>query len=172
LSGIDFTRLRRGEIVAGAGGVLLFVFMFVPSWYSLNSTYSGTYAALSHMTSWNGWWGLGGLRYLVLVTILAAVALAYFQAAERAPAIPVALAVIVTVLGGLTVLGSIYRLLAGPPSGGSYLNTQAGPWLGLLASLVIAYGGYASLREEGGADPAALDIETVRLGMSSRPPGS
>ncbi len=38
----DFRRLRRGELVAGASGVLLFVFLFVPAWYSLNGTFSRT----------------------------------------------------------------------------------------------------------------------------------
>lgn len=166
------SRLRRGELVAGAGGVLLFVFMFVPSWYALNGTFSQTAADLGTRTSWNGWWGLGGWRYLVLVTILAVLALAYFQAAERAPAIPVTLGVIVTVLGALSVVAVIYRILAGPPNSGSVLHQQIGPYLGLLAALAIAYGGYASLREEGGTDPAALEIETVRVGMSSRAPGS
>jgi hypothetical protein len=98
-----------------------------------------------------------------LVTILVAFALVYFQAAQRAPAVPVTLSVILTVLGGATLIAVIYRLLAGPPSGGGLLDQQAGAWLGLLASIGIAYGGFASLREEGGADPSALEIETVAL---------
>jgi hypothetical protein len=167
LSGFDPSRLRRGELVAGASGLLLFVFLFVPDWYGLNGTFSQTASNLGARTSWNGWWGLGGLRYLVLVTIVAALALAYFQAAERAPAIPVVLAVIVIVLGGLTVLAVVYRLLAGPPSSGGLLHQQVGPWLGLLAALGIAYGGYASMREEAGTPPAELEIETVTLGAEA-----
>jgi hypothetical protein len=31
-----------------------------------------------------------------------------------------------------------------------------------VAAAGIAYGGFASLREEGGADPDVLEIETVR----------
>jgi hypothetical protein len=33
----------------------------------------------------------------------------------------------------------------------------------LVAAAGIAYGGYASMREEAGADPAALHIETIGL---------
>jgi hypothetical protein len=163
LSGVQIGRLRRGELVAGAAGVLLLVFMFVPAWYALNGTLSQTAGDLGAQTSWNGWWGLGNLRYLMLITVLAALALAYFQAAQRAPAIPVTLAVAVTVLGGVAVIAMVVRLLAGPPTGGSLLRTQAGAYLGLVATIGIAYGGFASLREEGGTDPEALEIDTVRL---------
>jgi hypothetical protein len=164
VSGVDLTRLRRGELVAGASGVLLFVFLFIPAWYALNGVLSQTASDLGARTSWNGWWGLSGWRWLALLAILAALALAYFQAAARAPAIPVTLAVIVTVLGILTVIAVAYRLVAGPPSGGSFLHQRVGPYLGLLAALGIAYGGFASMREEAGADPTEIEIETVRLG--------
>jgi hypothetical protein len=163
LSGLDLRRLRLGEIVAGASAVLLLIFLFVPSWYAVNGTLSQTASDLGTRTSWNGWWGLSDWRILVLVTIAGALALAYFQAAERSPAIPISLSVIVTVLAGLSVIAVIYRVIAGPPSYGAVLHQQVGPWLGLLATLGIAYGAYRSMREESGTDPAALDIETVRL---------
>lgn len=163
MSGLDPRRLRLGEILAGASAVLLLIFLFVPDWYAVNGTLSQTASDLGTRTTWNGWWGLSDWRILVLVTIAGALALAYLQAAERSPAIPIALSVIVTVLGGLSVIAVIYRVIAGPPSYGAVLHQQAGPWLGLLATLGIAYGAYRSMREESGTDPAALDIETVRL---------
>jgi hypothetical protein len=160
---IDPRRLRRGEIVAGAGGALLLVFLFTPAWYALNGTLRQTAGELGAGSSWNGWWGLAGLRWLVLATILVALALAWFQAAQPAPAIPVTVAVLVTVLGGLSAVAVVYRILAGPPSGGSLLHQRAGPYLALVAAIATAYGGYASMREESGTDPAVLEIETVRL---------
>lgn len=163
MSGLDPRRLRLGEILAGASAVLLLIFLFVPDWYAVDGTLSQTASDLGTRTTWNGWWGLSDWRILVLVTIAGALALAYFQAAERSPAIPIALSVIVTVLGGLSVIAVIYRVIAGPPSYGAVLHQRAGPWLGLLATLGIAYGAYRSMREESGTDPAALDIETVRL---------
>ena len=163
MSGLDPRRLRLGEIVGGASAVLLLIFMFVPSWYALNGTLSQTAGNLGAQTTWNGWWALSGWRYLTLVTIVAALALTYFQAAREGPAIPITLSMIVTVLGGLNTVGVIYRILAGPPSGASLLHAQVGPYLGLVAALGITYGGYRSMREEGGADPTALEIETIRL---------
>jgi hypothetical protein len=160
---VNAERLRRGEVIAGGSALALLVFLFVPEWYALKGTFAPTAANLGYHPSWNGWWGLAGVRYLALVTILVAFALVYFQAANRAPAVPVTLSMITTVLGVATLIAVLYRVLAGPPTDGSLLDQQAGAWLGLLASIGIAYGGFASLREEGGTDPSALEIETVTL---------
>jgi hypothetical protein len=73
------------------------------------------------------------------------------------------LSVIVTVLGGLSVVEVIYRILAGPPSFGSLLHQRAGAYLGLAATLGLTYGAYRSMRQEGGTDPATLEIERVGL---------
>jgi hypothetical protein len=44
---------------------------------------------------------------------------------------------------------------------GNGLDQRVGVYLGLVAAIGIAYGGFRSLREESGADPTALEIETV-----------
>jgi FtsH-binding integral membrane protein len=161
LSGLDPRRLRLGEIVAGVSGVLLLVFMFALPWYGLTSNLRETAANLGQPTSWNGWNGLETLRWLLLVTIVAALALAYFQAVREGPAIPLTLSVIVTLLGGLSTVALIYRVLINSPA--PTLDQRVGAYLGLVAAIGITYGGYKSMREEGGADLAALDIETIKL---------
>jgi hypothetical protein len=154
-------RLRSGELIAGASGAALVVFLFGLHWYGVSGTFASTLARGLHArTSWTGWQGLTYVRWLLLVTALVALALAYFQAVERAPAIPVTLAVITTVLGGLSALALIARVIDTP---GNHLDRRAGVYLGLAAAIGIAYGGFRSLREEGGADPEALEIETVKL---------
>jgi len=146
--GFDLSRLRRAEWIVGASTVALLVFVFALPWYG----------------ALNGWRGLTHVRWLVLVTILAALALVYFQAARRAPAIPVTLSTILTVLGGLTVLALIYRVLIDPPAG----TEKAGAYLGLVTALALAYGGYKSMRTEGIAAGDGPDaIETVALGSEN-----
>jgi hypothetical protein len=162
---LNVGRLRRGELVAGASGLLLLIFVFALTWYSVTGPLRPTLAVLGRATSYNGWDGLTHVRWLLLVTALVALALAYFQASQRAPAIPVSLAVTVTVLGGLSVLTLIYKVLINTP--GSELDQRAGAYLGLAAAIGIAYGGFDSLREESGPDPAELEIETVRLPADS-----
>jgi succinate-acetate transporter protein len=141
----DPSRLRRGEILAGAGAVLLLVFMLAGDWYG-----SGSHGR-------SGWQALTDLRWLVIVTIALTLLLTVTQAVRRAPAVPAALSVIVTVLGIITVLALIYRVLIDAPA-----HEQAGAYLGLLSAIALAYGAYASLRQEGVARrdaPAEIPVE-------------
>ncbi len=156
-------RLRLGEVVAGASGALLLIFLFALKWYALGGSLSQTAPHVGAATSWTGWSGLNHLRWFLLLTSLAALALAFFQASQRAPAIPVTLSVVVTVLGVLSVLALIYRVLISPPSGAD-VGQRPGAYLGLVAAIGIVYGGYRSMREEAGTDLLAHgQIETVRM---------
>jgi hypothetical protein len=101
------------------------------------------------------------LRWLLVTTGIGGVALTYFQATRRAPALPVALSVLVTVLGGGSTIGLIVRIVAGsrrgpPPPPGAYVA--------LAGAAAAAAGGYASMRQEAGTDPRALGpLETITL---------
>lgn len=149
---LDPARLRRGELLAGTGAVLLLVFMLAGEWSSY------------HGHSQTGWQTLTDLRWLIIVTIVAAFALVLAQVTRRSPAIPVTLSMVVAVLGLITVLALVYRVLINPPS-----HEQAGAFLALLSALGLAYGGYLSLREEGIARrDAPRDIPVVRPGTQNR----
>ena len=76
LMDFDPSRLRRGEVLAGAGAVLLLVFMLAGKWYGHGSR------------ARTGWQALPVLRWLVVVTIAAALALVVAQATRRAPGDP------------------------------------------------------------------------------------
>jgi hypothetical protein len=148
----DPSRLRRGEVLAAAGAILLLVFMLAGDWYGHSSQ------------SRTGWEALTDLRWLVVVTIASAFLLAITQATRRAPAVPATLSVIVTVLGLITVLALIYRVLIDAPA-----HEQAGAFLALLSAIALAYGGYLSMRQEGIARrDAPPDIPVVRPGGEER----
>jgi len=131
----DPSRLRRGELLAGASAVLLAIFLVGGKWYRPGTGSAG---------SQTGWQALTDLRWLLLLTIIAAVALVIVQATRRAPAIPVTMSLVVMLLGIVTVLALIYRVLIDPPP-----HQQAGAYLGLLSAIGIMVGGYLSLRQEG-----------------------
>ena len=155
---IEISRLRPGEVISGAGGVLLLVLLFGVPWYGVKSTVGPTIT---------GWDALTTLRWLLLVTIIVAVALAYFQATRSAPAIPVTLSVILTALGLLSSLALIYRVLINVPGSDSVVDARVGAYLGLAVALAILYGGYTSLRREGiSPEDAPAEIETIRSGES------
>ena len=148
----DPGRLRRGELLAGVAAVLLLVFLIAGKWYGQGSQ------------ARTGWEALPVLRWLTVVTIAAAFALVFTQVTRRSPAVPVTLSLIVLVLGVITVLTLIYRVLISPPA-----HEQAGAFLGLLSAIGLAYGGYLSLREEGiAARDAPRDIPVVRPGSEPR----
>ena len=143
----DPARLRRGEVIVGAGAVVLLASMFALKWYGLNGR------------SVSGWDALTTLRWLVLVTVLCAAALVFTQVTRRSPAVPVTLSVFVTVLGLLTTLTLIYRVLIDAPG-----DQKAGAFVGLAGAIAILVGGYLSMRAEGVADrDAPAEIETVTL---------
>lgn len=148
---LDPGRLRRGELLAGVGAVLLLVFLLAGKWYGHGGR------------ARTGWEAVTNLRWLLVVTIAAALALVVTQIARRSPAIPVSLSLIVTVLGLISVLALVYRVLISPPA-----NEQAGAILSLLSAIGLAYGGFLSLREEGiSRRDAPSEIPVVRPGAEN-----
>lgn len=131
--------------------------MLLLPWYSLTAVSGPPGPQYFVSTSVDGWNGLNHARWLILVTILVALALVFFQATRQAPAIPVTLSLFTAVLGALTVLWLIYRVLISPPGG----ERGVGGFIGLVSACVITYGGYASTRLEGIAladEPAEIPI--------------
>ena len=150
----DSGRPRKGEVIAGGGAVLLLVAMFLLPWFAVGPGPADR--------SLDGWHSLTNIRWVLLMTIALSIALVFSTATRRSPAVPVTLSMIVTVLGGLAVLLVLFRLL--DPPGGASVVAQPGLYVGLLATALVAGGGYLSLRGEGSpfGDPAS--IETVALG--------
>jgi hypothetical protein len=164
---LDPSRLRRGELIVGASAIVLLASMFVLNWYSLSGAIAPTASSLGAPTSWNGWNGLTHVRWLVLVTVASGLLLVILQATRRAPALPVSLSVIVTVLGLLTALGLVYRVLINEPGSDSAGGREAGAYVGLISAVALLYGGYLSMRQEGiAAKDAVPEIETVVVDRS------
>ncbi len=161
--GFDAARLRSGEVIAGAGGVLLLALMFLLPWYGLTGRAARVAAALGASTSVDGWNGLTVVRWLMLLAALAAIALFTLQGTQRAPALPVSFSVIATVLGLVIVLALIYRVLLNVPGPDSLLEAKPGAYLGLLAACVLTYGSFRSMRVEAPADGSGGEIRTVTL---------
>ena len=142
--GLRASRIRRPEWIVGAGGVVLLIAMLLMPWYTLtlSSKPPGPIALIPEQV--DGWHGLSVGRWILLLTILLALATAFFQAQRRAPALPVTLTVFASILGGVSVVWLIIRVLIDPPGG-----RGIGGWIGLLGAAAITYGGLQSLRLEG-----------------------
>lgn len=164
-------RLRWGELVAGFGAVALLICMFLLPWWGLTGRLERLFAAHGAPTTVDAWHSLSFGRWLMLVTIAVTLALVLLQATRPAPALPVTLSILAMVLGMVTALELIYRvLISGPYSSSLIDNTKPGAYLGLLSSLVLAYGAFRSLREETRPDPTGnAQIAVVRLAARDEP---
>jgi hypothetical protein len=162
----DRTRLRSGEWIVGAGSLVLLASTFLFKWYALSGPLAQTASKfLGLSTSINGWDALSNLRWLIVLTGLAGLALVYVQGSRRAPALPISVTVIVTVLAFLTSIALIYRVVIDEPGGYSVITQRFGAFAGLFSAIAITVGAYRSLREDGIAPAdAPSEVETVKLG--------
>jgi len=129
-------KVRTGEMVAAAAGVLLLVVMFLP-WYGLRGREETLTA-----------WGAFSVVDLVLaLTAVLAILLLVVQVVGRGPAGPVALGVVVGVLSIVAFVLVAYRIL-NQPGPNEFVSVRAGAWLGLLATAVITGGTWVSISDE------------------------
>ena len=129
---MDLRRLRAGEWLAGAGGVLLLVSLALP-WYEAGGGDVSGYEAFSVVD-------------ILLVAVAAvAIALAVLQATQTTQALPVAFGVLTVTVGVIGTLLTLYRLIDDP---GEVSSPRLGAWLGLLAVAALTAGGWRSLANE------------------------
>jgi hypothetical protein len=154
---LEPSRLRRGEAIAGVSGLVLLASLLLLPWYGTSSP--------GPSISATGWNSLSILRWLILLDALTAIGLAFFQAARRAPALPVTFSVVSMVLGLPTAIALIYRVLINLPGPDNLIDQRYGAIVGLIALLALLYGAFRSLRQEGIAPRDAVAvIPTVRPG--------
>jgi hypothetical protein len=161
--GFDASRLRRGEWVVGAGGVVLLASMLLLPWYGLTRVSGGIGPNYFVSYSVDGWNGLTHGHWIMLVTIISALALVYFQGTRPAPAVPVTLSLFVTIVGLVAGLWLIYRDFISAAG-----SLKLGAFIGLASVCAIAVGGWESQHAEGiAARDAPAEIPTVTPGQTA-----
>jgi len=143
------SRLGSGQRMVAVGSVALFVFMFFFKWFGIKipGFFSAYISATGVSTSVNVWHSLEVIRWLLLFTVLAGVALAALAGSERKPRLPLSLSAIVTGLGLLSTVLVLYRMLISHPF--AHVEVKLGAWLGLISCATIAFGGYRAMTDEG-----------------------
>jgi hypothetical protein len=129
-------RVRTGELVAGAAGVVLLAAMFL-NWYAVSS-------GDDSLTAWGAF---SVVDVLLAVVALLGVALALSEVIGRGPSLPVALGVITTTLALAGTLLLAYRII-NQPGPNDLISVEAGAYVGLLASLGVFLGAWLSLSDE------------------------
>jgi hypothetical protein len=155
----DVGQLRRSHWLIGGGAVALFIFTFLFKWFGASVSTSvsvpGGGPSLSFSSSVNGWHSLTNTRWLLLLTIIAAALVVVAAAGRRELSLPVSPSAIVAGLAGLSAIFVLYRIVDHPHGGASNgfasfsYGAKIGLYLGFIACLVIAYGGYLAMRDEG-----------------------
>ena len=129
-------RVRSGDVVAGAAGVVLLVSMFL-GWYTVDG----------RDDSLSAWAAFGFVDVLLALVALLGIALALSEVLGRGPALPVALGVITTTLALAGTLLLAYRII-NQPGPNELISVEAGAYVGLLASLGVFLGSWLSLSDE------------------------
>lgn len=137
---MDPTRLRLGEIVAGAAAAALLVTLFF-DWNRDrgDDAVAGNAAGFGTETAWSslGW----PMLLLLLVAIGLAVALVVTTAGKRPAAIPIGAAVLTTAAGIVVAVALAVRIV--------FLDDSlAGAYVGLLFAALIPVGGWLAMADE------------------------
>ncbi|HWB68710.1 MAG TPA: hypothetical protein VG518_01910, partial [Solirubrobacterales bacterium] len=157
---MDLNRLTQGEKIAGVSAILLFIFMFF-DWYSVSISGGGQSFGVSG-SGGNAWDTLDFIPIVLLITIIAAIANAAIEASESGIETPVYGGTVVTVLGVISTLLILFRIIDTPTFasfGGVSADgsVELGIFLSLLAAAGISFGGYRAMQEEGTSFGDAAD---------------
>ena len=172
---MDLSRLRTGERLAGFGGLALLLIMFIFDWYGAKGVSGGA----------DAWESYSLIDLILFVTALAGIGLAILQGTQRRLDLPVAASVVVTILGVLSVLLILFRIIDTPDFGATSVNVpgvgevdtglevtrKIGVFFGLIASAAVALGGYMSMQDEGTSFGEARDQLSGTVSGGSGGPG-
>jgi hypothetical protein len=137
--------MRKAEPIAGLGGMLLLISLFLP-WYARGSEPA--------LTAWSAF----AVADIVLALIaLLALAVPAVSAIARGPAAPIATEVASSVLAAIAVLIVAFRFVFPP---GDELSLDVGAWVGLVGALLAFAGSWLSMADE--STPGAVTPDVPR----------
>jgi uncharacterized membrane protein YhaH (DUF805 family) len=157
---VDLDKLGVGEKIASASAIALFIFMFF-DWFSAEVSASNGNFTASASEGGNAWDALDNIPIFLVIVIVVVLAVAALRLtdADFEPPFPASTAV--AVLGAISVLLILYRIIDPPGDSGDYagFSVDISPAFGIFISLIAAagltYGGYRAMQEEGVSLPGA-----------------
>jgi hypothetical protein len=145
--------MRRAEPIAGLGGVLLLVALFLP-WYGVQLPPARGNLVPLGPEDLSGWQALGVIDVVLALLALLAIAVPVVSIATSGPAKSVGTAVLASAFGWLGVLLVLIRLVFRPDD----LDLRSGIWLALAGAVLAWVGSWLSLRDESTPGAVAPDI--------------
>jgi hypothetical protein len=163
--------MRRAEPVAGLGGLVLLVSLFL-TWYGVDFEVTGPQTgstfgvAVEKASAWR-WFSV--IDVLLALAAVVAIAVPVVSALARGPARPIAIAVIASTVTPVAVLLVVFRMLFPPEAEGLAIDDLGlqlsltpglGAWLSLAGAVLAFVGAWFSLRDE--STPGAVPPDVPR----------
>jgi hypothetical protein len=173
---MDVNKLNTGEKIAGVSAVLLFIFMFF-DWFGVEVSGSNGFSGTVPGAGGSAWDALDFIPIVLVVTIIVALVNVFLRLSDSDYEPPISLNVAVAVLGGLSTLLILFRIIS-PPGFGDFggvsvdATLEFGIFLGLLAAAGITFGGYKAMQEEGSSFSGTADKLSGPGGGTPPPPTS
>ena len=139
--------LTHGDVIAAVAALLLLIFMFWTKWFGVAGI-PGTSTHAQAVTTENAWGSMSIVRWIMLLTILAAAAGLLVQLVHASRSTVALIRASVALLGSLTAVLLTYRVLINLPSPSDVVDQKLGAVLGLVCAYGIAVGGFESIREQ------------------------
>jgi hypothetical protein len=158
---MDASRLGQGYMIAGIGGVVLLVSLFL-DWISGVTI---TIGAATLSTSGNAWDVFSGVDILMALVGLAAILIAGVTTTGVSIKTPASAPWVLALLGIGTIGWTLGWDLENP-------NAGIGAWIGLFAAIAIAYGGFEASRSPqrtARPQPSPSPVSTERSGPATPP---
>jgi hypothetical protein len=140
---VRLDRLRGGELLAGAGGALLFVTLFLP-WFGKVSRFCVPLPGHSCGHNFDAWKVFGFTDVVLLAAALSALAMAVLAGASSKTDMQITSACLTVPIGLLATLLVLYRVFEPVRE----LDPRFGLFLGLAACVAITYGSWRAVRNE------------------------
>ncbi|HEX4669891.1 MAG TPA: hypothetical protein VH275_07980 [Solirubrobacterales bacterium] len=170
---MNVDKLNTGEKIAGVSAVLLFIVMFF-DWFGVEVSGSNGFSGTVPGAGGSAWDALEFIPIVLVITIVVALVNVFLRLSDSDYEPPVSMNVVVAVLGGLSTLLVLFRIID-PPGFGTFggvsidATLEFGIFLGLITAAGIAYGGYRGMQEEGSTFSGTAD-KLSSSGPSDPPP--
>ena len=149
---MDLSKVRGGQLIAAIGGLVLLISLLFLNWYGVGSeveTPFGNFNVGADFGAWDGQGFWGTLANLIILAAgVAAVALALLTAGSRTVALPIAGSAVTAGLGIAAVVLVFARMVL-QPGPNEIVDVKFGIFVALLGALLVAFGGWQSMQEEG-----------------------
>jgi hypothetical protein len=139
-------RIHTGELLSAASALALLPIMFLLEWFGTVGLPRSRRSGLE--TAETAWRGLTYTRWVMLLAIAVALGSVALHASQRTHGTRTDTSRVTAAVGTLAAGLLAYRVLIQLPDPSSVVDIKIGAYLGLVAALGIALGGWDSVREQ------------------------